>query len=164
MYLLGWIHLYEGGFSWEFVEENLDFNKTLESINEITQRYNCLRALLYPNDEDFKNYNDSLQDKYNFINFEEAQKQVIEEEYKINDSIDNFKIQLKEYSFFELPKIKGLSTLSIDTLITEIHSSKIGVKITWFYYLDFIVFFDRNLSKTKTERNIKLAKLLNTNK
>lgn len=161
--------LYEIGLDWEFFEKNEDFNKTVSDINKIANRENCLRPILYPNDEDLDDteYYEWKNEYNSFKSFETIKEEFAQPEesydFEIVEKESKFKTELEKYDFFLLSKVSVLNEKQKNELIAIIHNKKIGYIIAWFEYLGFLKYFGNSFSKNNSDRNRKLAIILKSN-
>lgn len=160
-------YLNENEIDWEYLKKNEIFNKSLFDITIIANRNNCLRPIIYPNDEDLdvSDYYEWKEEYNSFKSFESIKEGGDDESYdfEIVEKESKFKAELEKYDFFSLEKVNVLNKKQQNELIAIIHNKKISYIIAWFEYLGFLKYFRSSFSKSNLDRNKKLAVLLKTN-
>jgi hypothetical protein len=118
-----------------------------------------LRNTVYQLENEFKGIfiTETKNDAYNKES--DFNSNTIKPEIKVYENLDPF---LKEYGFFELPKIKELTKENKKKLVQFIKENDIPYIIAMFEYLEFIKHLLNKYFQTKKELNNELSDVFNT--
>lgn len=83
---------------------------------------------------------------------------------KIETKTDKLKVELSNYGFFELPKVKKLSEPNKQSLIELISTNGLPYSIAMFDFLGFLKHIETQHFETKDKRNKEVAKWFNSDK